>query len=150
VEVSQKSVCLVTYCARDKNPASGLMPAGERYLSSRIRETGEAAATLKVRFLILSGLYGLLDAAEPIPNYDHLLTIEQVPAHADLLAGQLAEKGVGKVVFVSRSLATDPGVGPYREAIGKACAKIGVCCHILEMPDSDSVDLAEMIDPLLV
>ena len=89
---------VVTYCCRKKNPSPDLLPAKERYLSSRIRAAGETASLLRFGFRILSGLYGLLAAGQLIPDYDHLLTVEKVSEHAVKLKGQLAELKVAKVM----------------------------------------------------
>ncbi|MCK9995028.1 MAG: hypothetical protein KAH56_01975, partial [Candidatus Krumholzibacteria bacterium] len=126
------TVLVVTYCSREKDPSAGLLPAVDRYLSSRIRVSFEAASQLGTGFRILSGLYGLLDADREIPEYDHLLTDDQVPGHALKIEQQLRESAVGRVVFVTRTLAADPGTSAYRKAMRRACEGAGVGFEILE------------------
>lgn len=135
----------MTYCCREKNPSPDLLPAKDRYLSSRIRAAGEAASRLRFGFRILSGLYGLLEAGQMIPDYDHLLTVEQVSEHALKLEGQLAELKVAKVIFITRSLGEDPATEAYRQALGLACSAVKVEMEILEIgPGDPSVtELAE-------
>jgi hypothetical protein len=116
---------VVTYCSRDKDPAAGLLPAVDRYLSPRIHAAAEAASRLGFDFMILSGLYGLLAHDHPIPHYDHLLTAEGIPAHVDLVVDQLGTPGPDRVVFISRSLEEDPGCGPYREVMARVCSRVG-------------------------
>ena len=67
-------VAIITYCCKEKDPADGLLPAADRYLSPRIRAAHNVAKELGVRFHILSGSYGILDPGQAIPDYDHLLT----------------------------------------------------------------------------
>ncbi len=128
---------VITYCSRDKDASPELLPAVDRYLSSRIGAAAEAASRLQFGFRILSGLYGLLERDQKIPDYDHLLTYDQVPGHAKKLAGQLAESNAVRVVFITRSLAEDPGTGPYRQAILQGCATAQVECEILEIKPGD-------------
>ena len=128
-----KTTIVITYCSREKDPSPGLLPAMDRYLSSRIRAAQETASRLQLEFRILSGLYGLLEQDEKIPDYDHLLTYEQVPGHAKKLAGQLASSNVGRVIFITRTLEDDPGTEPYRQAILEACSAVQVECEILEI-----------------
>ena len=136
---------VVTYCCREKNPSPDLLPAKDRYLSSRIRVGGEAATRRGFEFRILSGLYGLLEAGQMIPDYDHLLTAEQVPEHVVKLKGQLAKLKVAKVIFITRTLEEDPGTEAYRQAMGLACAAVEVDLEILEIgPGEPAVtELAE-------
>lgn len=131
---------VITYCSRDKDPSPEPLPAVDRYLSSRVRAAREAAFKLQLEFRILSGLYGLLEQDKKIPDYDHLLTPDQVPDHAEKLAGQLAASNAGRVVFITRSLAEDPGTEPYRQAMLQACSIARVECGILEIkPGEPSV-----------
>lgn len=141
----RSTTIVVTYCSRDKDPSLGLLPAEERYLSGRIRAAAGAASRLGLGFRILSGLYGLLEAGRMIPDYDHLLTVDQVPDQARKLAGQLAETDVGRVVFITRAIAEDPGVGPYRQALLQACASAEVECKSLEIGPGDP-SITELVD----
>lgn len=147
----ETTVRLVTYCSRDKDHAAGLVPAVDRYLSPRIGLVQGAASELDAGFLILSGLFGLMEASDPIPDYDHLLTSEQVPSHAVLMAGQLRTLGVKKIIFVTRSRDVDPGAMPYRESILGACTIVGAHCRVVELPvhELSCRDFADMVAPLL-
>ena len=136
---------VITYCCRDKDPSPGLLPAVDRYLSSRIRAAKEAASRLKWEFRILSGLYGLLEQDKKIPDYDHLLTDDQVPDHAEKLAGQLVASNAGRVIFITRSLVEDPGTGPYRKAMFQACSAVQVECEILEIKPGDP-SISELVE----
>lgn len=130
-------VSIITYCCRDKDPSAGLQPAVDRYLSSRIRTAGKVAVSLGVQFHILSGLYGLLEPGQEIPDYDHLLTEAEVHDHASLLKNQLEEWGIERVLFVTRTLDEDPGTGPYRQALVQACRDGGLEVEILEIGPGD-------------
>jgi hypothetical protein len=117
---------LVTYCCREKDAAAGDIPARDRYLSPRIRVAEMAAGLLGWDFAILSGRHGLLAPGAPLAFYDHLLTADQVPAHAARIAGPLADSGVSVVVFLTRSPDVDPGTGPYRACVEEACRLAGL------------------------
>jgi hypothetical protein len=142
-------ILLVTYCSRDKDPAPGEVPAVRRYLSPRVRAADGAARQLGWDFAILSGLHGLLEPDRPLAWYDHLLTADQVEDHAARCAGQLPEWGVAGVVLVSRSEEVDPGVGPYRECLERACAKAGIPFRVVEIgrQTPPAPDLATLLDP---
>jgi len=143
--------CVVTYCSREKDPSAGLLPAVDRYLRSRIRVCCEASSRLGTGFRILSGLYGLLEPDREIPEYDHLLTVEQVPSHAGKIEQQLRESATERVIFITRTLVVDPDTGPYREAMRQACAGAEVGFEVLEIESTEpsSTELAVLIRPLL-
>ena len=147
----RSTVYVVTYCSRDKDQSPGLLPAVDRYLSSRIGAACAAASMLETGFRILSGLYGLLEQDQEIPSYDHLLTIDKIPAHVRLLEQQLRKSAAERVIFITRTLAVDPGTGPYREAMRQACAGAGVGFEVLETgrPELSPAELADLIRPLL-
>lgn len=151
MEGAFSTVYVVTYCSRDKDPAAGLLPAVDRYLSSRIRASHEAASILETGFFILSGFYGILDPDQEIPEYDYLLTSDQVPHHAGKVEPQLRESAAERVIFITRTLAVDPGAGPYREVMRQACAGAEVGFEIVEFasPDPSAEELASLIRPLL-
>jgi len=145
------TIHVVTYCSREKDPSAGLLPAVDRYLSSRIRISHEAASMLETDFFIQSGLYGLLEPDRQIPDYDHLLTADQIPGYARMIERQLRESIAQKVIFITRTLADDPGAEPYREAMRQACAGAEVGLEVLELgsPDPSGEGLAGLIRPLL-
>ena len=125
---------LMTYCAARKARDPEPMPALSRYRSDRIAGVAAAAEALGLEFFILSGRYGLLAPGDPIPYYDHLLTMQEAPARAAGLAAQLRERGVVRVLFFSRSLEADPGVEAYRETARLACAAAGAEFVLVELP----------------
>lgn len=141
------TVFVVTYCSRDKDPSVGLLPAVDRYLSPRIGLSHDAAAMLGAGFRILSGLYGLLEPDREIPDYDHLLTSDQVSRHAEKIEQQLRESAMERVIFITRTFAADPGAQPYREALSQSCRRVGVGCEILEIgsPDPSVEELSDLI-----
>ena len=93
--------------------------------------------SLGFRFLILSGKYGLLEANDPIPYYDHLLLSSEVSEHAIRVADQLEALGVKQLIFFTRSLADDENVKPYIDCIKFASLKVGVNLKIIELPKSN-------------
>src|SRR3954470_6352658 len=64
---------LILACSQRKNPAAGLLPAIDRYDGPAFRVLrkflGEGPADPPV-VLILSAKYGLIEAAQAIPDYD--------------------------------------------------------------------------------
>ncbi len=124
----------VTYCSAAKAGGEGLLPALERYLSDRIREVYRAARAGGADFRILSGEFGLLRASDPIPDYDHLLTSEEVPARSLGIADQLREIQPEQVVLFSRTLQADPNLAPYRQVMRDGCRLAGVAFEIVEIP----------------
>src|SRR5438445_10199224 len=64
---------LIISCSQRKKPDAGLLPAIDRYDGPAFRVLrkflGEAPADPPV-VLILSAKYGLIEAAQPIPEYD--------------------------------------------------------------------------------
>lgn len=121
-----------TYCSAEKNTSETPLPAIERYRSSRILEVNEKAKHAGETFVILSGKYGILDAEQPIDHYDHLLIASEVEQHAMLVASQLKEKGITKLVFYTDSVLKDPNIQPYIDCISLATAKAGTTLEIIE------------------
>ncbi len=95
---------LCTYCSKRKSETPGCVPAIERYLDERIHKVGAAAALLGLDFYILSGEYGLILPAHPIPWYDHLLRPDEVGQLAERMAGQIRQYGVEGIIYL-----TNPG-----------------------------------------
>ncbi len=129
------TILYVTYCAAAKDPTPGPLAAARRYRSTRIDAVGAWAVRRGAAFRILSGKYGLLAPDEPIPDYDHLLTADQVAAHIQHVAGQLRGLGPSDVVFYTRRADADPGAMPYRRCCVEACGLVGVACKVIEVPD---------------
>lgn len=115
-----------TYCSASKDPSTGLVPAYKRYISDRIIRVQQLAETEKIHFCILSGKFGLVDWNEPIPWYDHLLTLDEVPQLVEVVARQLVEKSIHHLHFFAKSPSEDPQLWPYIKTIDQACAKAGV------------------------
>ena len=124
----------VTYCSAEKNREPGEMPAIERYLDARIHDVAARAETEGVRFLILSGEYGLLRPEDPIPWYDHLLMPDEVDEIAEVIGVQLRSQGVGEVVFVTVNPAEDPQVRAYLKAMALGCMKAGARMTLDTLP----------------
>lgn len=129
-----------TYCSREKDTAARLLPAHLRYTSSRVYRVGERARQAGARFLVLSGRFGLLDATDLVPWYDHLLQLAEVPVLSRLAASQLQAKGVTVVHYFTEPLVRESLV-PYFRAIRQATELAGVSLEVVllaqEEPMSD-------------
>lgn len=77
-----------TICSKGKRKDKELLPAIERYLSSRIKNVYQEASSQNVKFLIFSGEYGFLYPHNLIPFYDHLLSKEEVESFLPILKKQ--------------------------------------------------------------
>ena len=124
---------LCTYCSSDKDDTAESMPAIQRYRSRRIKAVYTAAATLGLDMMILSGKYGLLNADDPLPWYDHLLEAAEIPEHTVLIAEQLREGRIEQMIFFTRSLTSDPNAAPYQECLRQAASRAGVAVIIVEI-----------------
>lgn len=122
---SPETTAYVTYCSTDKRDDPGELPAIERYLDPRIRETADRAAAAGARFLILSGEYGLLRPEDPIPWYDHLLMPDEVEEMAEVVGVQLRSLGVREVIYATVNAAEEPAVRAYLKAMALGCARAG-------------------------
>lgn len=114
-------ILAVTYCSRRKREDAGLLPAVERYSSPRIPAARDWARRHGADFRILSGRYGLLDPAEPIPYYDHLLGTDEVEAMTERVAGQL--EGWDGICFLE---AAGDYVAPYIAVMTGAARRRGL------------------------
>ena len=123
-----------TYCSANKDRTPGLLPALERYRSSRIRRVAGAASLARVRFLVLSGRFGLLSPDEPIPWYDHLLEPSEVDELARLAASQLSQAGATLVRYFTESL-DNPKLAPYAEVVRKAGVISGTLVEFVEFEE---------------
>jgi len=111
---------LCTYCSAEKHTVVSNVPAISRYISKRIDWVAKQAAQENRPFFILSGKYGIIPATYPLPYYNHLLTQEEVTAHAQKVAPQVREYGITHITFYTRSLQQDPNVAPYINCITQA------------------------------
>ena len=113
-----KILCI--HCSAEKQTVVGNFPAVSRYISKRIDWVTEQADKQNRQLLILSGKYGIIPAAHPIPYYDHLLTPQEVIAHAQKVAAKIREHGITHITFYTRSLQQDPNVAAYINCIMQA------------------------------
>ena len=112
-----------TYCSALKNYSKKALPAIQLYDSERISKVYELANSQNVRFVILSGAYGIVEAQEQINYYDHLLNQTEVETHSGVIASQIAAKHISEIVFFSNPVETDPNLLPYLKCIMSACEK---------------------------
>ena len=122
-----------TYCSAEKNYSETPTPAIELYKNERITDVYHKAKRTEVEFAILSGKFGIVEAQQPIAYYDHLLTAEEVDVHSELVASQLAEMGVSKVIFYTFSVRKDPNLEAYISCIQIATRKCGVTLEFKEI-----------------
>jgi hypothetical protein len=121
----------LTYCAADKKPDPGFLPARIRYQSARIQQVFELSSAQNEGFGILSGEFGLLAADALIPWYDHLLTADEVAIHARKVEKTLEEWAVDEVIFYTRDLALDPNLKHYHDCIARACSALTLPLRIV-------------------
>ena len=116
---------LLTTCCAEKSPEPEPMPAEERYLSPRIALARGEAAARRLPLLILSGVYGVLEAGEGVPWYDHALLPEEVPALLPGVVARLRELDATALLLVVRPRGT-PGWAPYLDLLDAAAAELGL------------------------
>jgi hypothetical protein len=109
---------ICTICSTGKSPKGGLLPATKRYLSDRINRVKTLADSQKTPFVIFSGKYGLLKPDDLIPNYDHLLKPEEVPALAKKVIGQIKGHDFDEIIFYFDPNKLDE-TAPYLEVLNK-------------------------------
>lgn len=149
-----KAFC--TYCSASKSQAPGEVPAIKRYFSERILKVQEAASILGFPFFILSGKFGLLAPDDTIPYYDHLLATGEVKSLANLIAKQMLVRNIDGFVFFTKSLAHNPNLQPYFDALEKACEELARPLCVMEWKESgmstwkDIMRLAEVAKTELV
>ena len=127
-----------TYCSAKKDPSPGHLPAIQRYRSHRIKSVYIAAVSLGLKFLILSGEYGILEPSDPIPYYDHLLESSEVPEHSKRVADQLEALGVKDLIFFAGSFSDDENVKPYLDCIESASQEAGIALKFVYLPTNDA------------
>ena len=124
-----------TYCSAEKDQSEGELPSIERYQGPRLQSVYSASKNLGLRFLILSGKYGILEPSDPILNYDYVLKSSEVERHSKLVAGQLKALGVKDLIFFTRKALF---VKPYSECIRLATEKAGVELYIVYLTMYDA------------
>ncbi|MBU8870175.1 MAG: hypothetical protein KOO60_04780 [Gemmatimonadales bacterium] len=121
---------VITYCSGPKRKDGGLLPAVDRYLSRRIRTLYQEATASAVEFRILSGEFGLVAADQPIPWYDHLLSVEEIGELTEKVAAGLTGLRADTVEYHTADPALFPDVAPYQEVIEAACRVVGMNLEI--------------------
>ena len=127
------TVAFCTYCSALKSKAAGSIPAIQRYQSSRIERTYEAANLLGIEFYILSGEYGLLRPSEPIPWYDHLLVPDEVSSLVPIIVSQMKDFQIHHLLFMTRSMVQFPELVPYHDTIRAASEQARIALSIVEI-----------------
>jgi len=127
-----------TYCSAEKDRLEGDLPAIQRYQSNRIKSVYAAAMSLGLKFLILSGKYGILEPSDKIPYYDHLLQSSEVSEHSKRVAVQLEALGVKDIIFFARSFSDDDNLKPYFDCIINASQKAGIELKCVDLPTNDT------------
>lgn len=110
-----------TYCSRKKDSTPRLLPAIERYNSTRIKGIYEKATIDNVELFILSGKFGFIHCETKIPCYDFCLKSNQVPEIVVKLKWQLANYGISHLAYFTELPEDDPLLKPYKCAIEQAC-----------------------------
>lgn len=122
---------LCSYCSAAKRLDEAPLPAIERYRSERLQALWRAAEAGGAPLCILSGEFGLLEAATPIPWYDHLLAAGEVEAMAGRVAGSLRGLGVDEVEYHTADPGLAPDVAPYLAVMREACAEAGALLTVV-------------------
>jgi len=124
-----------TYCSFAKNKTKEKIPAIQRYCSSRISRVYAAALCIGIDFFILSGEFGLVNACQPIPYYDHLLKPEEVSSLAQKVTNQIKGLGIQKIIYVTKPLTYDEKIIPYYDTIKLATKKVRITLYIVEFKE---------------
>jgi len=116
---------IVTICSREKNSATELLPATERYVGEHIKLAQVEANRLNIPLYILSGEYGLIASDELIHEYDYLLEKES-DGLTKLVAAQAREAGITEVDFYYKD---KEAWVPYNKTLRMACGLAGIVLH---------------------
>src|SRR5665213_1086849 len=92
--------------SRAKDPWQYPLPARLRYTGSHIAKVARTAHEEALPFYILSGVYGLVAADDPIPYYDHLLSLDEVGALAAKIVSRLLLDNIHEVRFCTKAKLT--------------------------------------------
>ena len=120
----------LTTCTADKRSDAAPLPAVQRYRDPRIDHAVARAAEGGLRLMIFSGVYGLLDASDPIPWYDHALQSTEVEAAARALSERFVQDEIDTITALLE-VRTAPGWAPYHEALSRACGVTDVSMTVL-------------------
>ncbi len=126
-----------TYCSWPKQKTAGKIPAIRRYKSRRIRSVYESAKKLGIPFYILSGLFGLTHAEEPIPYYDHLLAPDEIQPMAIKAFKVITKLKIKKILFFINSFQDDQNNYPYVAAIMLGCEMAKIELSVVTITQSD-------------
>ncbi len=113
---------LCTICCKRKRRDPDPLPAIHRYISKRIQYVFAESKRLDLPFAILSGKYGLLDADDRIPHYDHLLVADGIATLVARVAERFVTRGATSILFYARPRETD-GWAPYYSVLENACTQ---------------------------
>lgn len=113
----------ITYCSRKKNTTPGFIPAIQRYDSERISGLYNKSLNDNVPFAILSGKYGLVTPEQPIPWYDHLLTLIDISIIKERIISFILNHNIRDITYFTPQTQS---VVLYREVLVQACNDTGV------------------------
>lgn len=116
---------VLTTCSAEKRRDAGLLPAVRRYTHPRIALAAEAAGHAGAPLLILSGVFGLLDAHTPVPWYDHALQPGEATALWPRVARRLRSRRITSLDLHMAAPGT-PGWAPYHAVVEAAARAAGV------------------------
>lgn len=121
---------VLTTCSAEKRRNAEPLPAVHRYTHPRVDFAQALARKEGVPLMILSGVFGLIDARTPVPWYDHALMPLEAVGLSGLITGRLISRGVTRVMFVCEPLLS-PGWAPYHAAVIRACddAQVALTRH---------------------
>ena len=83
---------------------------------------------------ILSGRYGLIEPATPIPWYDMLLLDRDVAGLVDACAQMLAESGIRRLIYHTASIELASDVAPYLRLVRRSCLAADVPLEVVTLP----------------
>jgi len=127
-------ILICTICCREKDQAEGLLPALQRYRSSRIKTVSKLSRKAGWPFAILSGKYGLISADEPIPYYDRLMGEDDLGKIIEKNTVFLKKNGIKMIFFLIPAPAIDPHVVPYLKSMEAAAESTGSELKIIFVP----------------
>jgi len=132
----QRNEFILTTCSAQKDPAAGLLRADERYSSARVQWVRVAARERGLPLLFLSGVFGIVQASEPLPVYDHALQPGEVEELTERAIHSLRELGVRRLHLYLRERST-PGWAPYYAVLDAAAAELDldVVSYLVRGPD---------------
>ncbi len=122
---------ICTICSKEKREDLKLLPAIERYTSSRIKNCYKRSINQGCKFLIFSGEYGFLYPHNLIPFYDHLLKKEEIDYLLPILKEQNKFFNITSLDCIMESRGK-PGWESYYEILEKFAVieNINICFEI--------------------